>query len=686
MADKTITDLDFAPGSVNDSNTFFAVMQNGAAYKLTGSAFYTAMAVMYNAHGAIASIEKTGTSGLVDTYTITFADHATTTFTVTNGNGITGITQYFARSSSGTTVPTSGWSTTRQTLTSTYKYLWSYFVFTKNSGTVETPKAVIGAYGDTGSAAHVYIRYASNCTGNPPAPSSMGTQADAWMGIYAGTASSAPTTPSSYTWYKIKGDSGNKGDPATLSSQSTTYQIGESGSVAPTGVWSNTVPASQPGKYLWTRVILTFNTGSPVTFYSVSHYGLDGSGAVSTVNNLSPDSGGNIDLTASNIPTSDSQTTQKHLDDIEGKIGTTTLPTTSQTLSGAISEHNSQIQSLLRKEGNSSFLTVGATNCDFTTIGAAITKAKQIIQTSGKHVTILLAPQTYDEQITLNPNPGISFIGYGATIRSNSTYPDAPLYSVGGKDIYYVGITFINNNASGNAYAIHAEAQNVSGIETGNTYFVNCVFYSAGNAAFGLGLGANLYYYFTNCFFTSSKESTAGLYMHNYPAGSSSSMGATFDGCHFIGAGVDVTIDDAAHMGRSNTSPLIMTFRNCTGANHKVSVRVGTSEAYTSIAEAIQHDTNLSLTDNSVGNISIPGLDKNYGYFTLCFSAPVINNRVFIPTPQYPYYYGWTVQAVHTSGTYSGYTFNWFNVSPYIEFANPQNMASAEIWILAKPF
>ena len=39
----------------------------------------------------IASIEKTGTSGLVDTYTITLQDGRKSTFTVTNGNGIVGI-------------------------------------------------------------------------------------------------------------------------------------------------------------------------------------------------------------------------------------------------------------------------------------------------------------------------------------------------------------------------------------------------------------------------------------------------------------------------------------------------------------------------------------------------------------------------------------------------------------------
>lgn len=37
----------------------------------------------------IASITKTGTSGLVDTYTITFTNNTTTTFDVTNGSDAT---------------------------------------------------------------------------------------------------------------------------------------------------------------------------------------------------------------------------------------------------------------------------------------------------------------------------------------------------------------------------------------------------------------------------------------------------------------------------------------------------------------------------------------------------------------------------------------------------------------------
>lgn len=43
------------------------------------------------AGGTIDKIEKTGTSGLVDTYTVTYNDGDTSTFEVTNGNGIVSI-------------------------------------------------------------------------------------------------------------------------------------------------------------------------------------------------------------------------------------------------------------------------------------------------------------------------------------------------------------------------------------------------------------------------------------------------------------------------------------------------------------------------------------------------------------------------------------------------------------------
>lgn len=61
-------------------DTYTITLSNGTKYTFT----------VTNGKG-ITSIEKTGTQGLVDTFTITFDDGSTQTFTVTNGNGIESI-------------------------------------------------------------------------------------------------------------------------------------------------------------------------------------------------------------------------------------------------------------------------------------------------------------------------------------------------------------------------------------------------------------------------------------------------------------------------------------------------------------------------------------------------------------------------------------------------------------------
>lgn len=54
------------------------------------------------------------------------------------------------------------------------------------------------------------------------------------------------------------------------------YQIGDSGTVAPTGTWLEAPPVPQKGKYLWTRTIIFFTNGTWNQVYSVSYYANDG--------------------------------------------------------------------------------------------------------------------------------------------------------------------------------------------------------------------------------------------------------------------------------------------------------------------------------------------------------------------------------------------------------------------------
>ena len=100
----------------------------------------------------IANIEKTGTVGLVDTYTITMTDGTPYTFTVTNGRD-----------------------------------------------------GQKGQDGQDGADAYVWIRYAA---AQPAADADMKTTPDAWIGIYSGDAATAPEHYTDYAWYKIKGEPG----------------------------------------------------------------------------------------------------------------------------------------------------------------------------------------------------------------------------------------------------------------------------------------------------------------------------------------------------------------------------------------------------------------------------------------------------------------------------------------------
>lgn len=106
-----------------------------------------------------------GSSENIDTYTITFTNGDTSTFTVTNG----------AKGEKGDKGD-------------------------KGDQGIQGPK---GDKGDDGQSAYVHIKYADK---NPTSNSDMKTTAGSWIGIYSGNSSTAPTNYSSYTWYCIKGE------------------------------------------------------------------------------------------------------------------------------------------------------------------------------------------------------------------------------------------------------------------------------------------------------------------------------------------------------------------------------------------------------------------------------------------------------------------------------------------------
>lgn len=80
------------------------------------------------------------------------------------------------------------------------------------------------------------------------------------------------------------------------------YQLSDSGTQVPTGSWSSTIPATASGQYLWTKITLSQAGGTSASIYTVSGGASGGGGGgVASVNQILPDSGGNVTLTAAQL-------------------------------------------------------------------------------------------------------------------------------------------------------------------------------------------------------------------------------------------------------------------------------------------------------------------------------------------------------------------------------------------------
>ena len=218
MADRAISDLTRVT-SVGATD-LFVLQQNGTAKSLTGQVLENWLLEFADGHGGIQSITKTGSTGtnpVIDTYRILLTDETYTDIKVTNG-----------------------------------------------------------VKGDTGAAAYVHIKWASQ---NPTSDSQLSDLPDDWIGIYSGTASTAPKTYSSYTWFEYKGDKGDTGDSITAVEKTSGTGAGGTSD-------TYTVYAGASKKAVGTFTVRN---------------GMDGSGSVVTVNSQSPDTAGNVTVTGTDI-------------------------------------------------------------------------------------------------------------------------------------------------------------------------------------------------------------------------------------------------------------------------------------------------------------------------------------------------------------------------------------------------
>lgn len=321
MADKSIFDLTTQATFANDDRLVIGNYANNDARAITGADMVAQLTALANGHGGINSITSVDSSldGGTNVITVTMADGTTASFNVKNGSK-----------------------------------------------------------GSTGAQTYVYIRYAHT---QPTADADMGTTPDEWIGIVSTTATTAPTTYTSYTWYQFKGATGATGAAASITTQTVEYQSGASGTTAPTGAWSSSVPAVAQGAYLWTRTTLAFNDGTSVVSYSVGRMGIDGAGSVSTVNNVSVDTGTtNITLEGSDIPIDSNNTANVAVvTDASGILIPSSISTTElNMLSGA----NNNIQTQLNSCTSALYLTSVACSAmtgDFASVSNASITADYVV-------------------------------------------------------------------------------------------------------------------------------------------------------------------------------------------------------------------------------------------------------------------------------------------------------------------
>lgn len=93
------------------------------------------------------------------------------------------------------------------------------------------------------------------------------------------------TVKKQFSWSCGKqGPQGVKGQDGTsikITSKSVTYQTSISGTTAPTGTWSTTVPTVNNGQYLWTKTTVQYSDGNKTEAYSVSYKGTNGTNGTS---------------------------------------------------------------------------------------------------------------------------------------------------------------------------------------------------------------------------------------------------------------------------------------------------------------------------------------------------------------------------------------------------------------------
>lgn len=306
--------------STSGSVTLACATSGAAIYYTTDGSAPTSSSTKYSSAFTVASgttvkaiAIKDGTSSSVTSQTYTKASVSTPVISITSA-GVVTIT--CATSGAAIYYDTGGATPT----TSSTKYSGS-FTLSGTSALVCAVAYLDGTYSEVASQswtkatvaspsisidASGNVTIATNTSGattyyttNGTTPTSSSTKYTAKFAVSSGTTVKAvsikdgvSSSVESLTYTKVEPVTGrilgrgyitiaavNDGTSVTITSTSVTYQLCASGTTAPTGTWSTSIPlATDALPYLWTKTVVSYSDGKSTTSYSVSYKGKDGEG------------------------------------------------------------------------------------------------------------------------------------------------------------------------------------------------------------------------------------------------------------------------------------------------------------------------------------------------------------------------------------------------------------------------
>lgn len=186
-----------------------------------------------------------------------------------DGKGVQSVDALYYLSSSSTSLSGGSWSTNSPTWVDG-KYIWSKtkVVYTDGSSIETNPACITGGKGNTGDdgrgISSIVEEYYLSTSSNSLVGGSWSTTPPTWEnGKYIWTRSVITYTDSTSTTTNPICSTGSTGETGIgVKSVAEQYYLSTSYSTPTGGSWQTSVPAWQDGKYIWTRVVITYTNNT----------------------------------------------------------------------------------------------------------------------------------------------------------------------------------------------------------------------------------------------------------------------------------------------------------------------------------------------------------------------------------------------------------------------------------------